>query len=344
MRPVEVLTRAAAREHLLASEARDAMLALLDGAFTPAQAAAWLSLLACKGETVAELEGFFAALMARAVRVAQRADAIDTAGTGGDHHGSFNASTAAALIAAAAGAVVAKAGNRAASSRCGSADLLEAMDIDIELGPAEVDRSLAETGFAFLFSQRFHPALRGLAPLRREIGLRTALNLLGPLANPAAPARRVLGVAKPALVDLYLEILPAIGARRALIVHARDGLDELSLAAPTDIVELRDGALRRFTVTPEDLGVARCDLAALRGAGPAENAALLRALCRGERGPLHDFCAANAAAALYLAGLASDLRDGVEVARRAIRSGALASLVDNLIARSAKRRSAEGLR
>lgn len=342
MTPSAALAQATARTSLTAADARAVMLAVLDDALTPVQTAAWLAALATKGETAVELRGCLAALMERALPVKHRADVIDTAGTGGDRQSTFNASTAAALIAAAAGGVVAKAGNRGASSRCGSADLLAAVGIEIDLAPGEVDTWLTEHGFAFLFTQKFHPALCKLAPIRRELGITSVFNLLGPLANPAAPSRRLLGTARTELMEVYAETLLAIGTTHALIVRGRDGLDEISVAAPTDIIEIQDGAVRRYTLEPEDLGITCVELAAVRGGEPAENAALLLALCQGKPGPIRDFCVLNAAAALYLAGRAEDLDAGAELARRALDSGAVAALIDKLIARSQRTRSEVG--
>ncbi len=338
MTPAEAIAQATARTSLTTADARAAMLAVLDDGFTPMQTAAWLRALAAKGETAVELRGCLAALMERALPVKHRAEAIDTAGTGGDRQSTFNASTAAALITAAAGGVVAKAGNRGVSSRCGSADLLAAVGITIDLAPEEVDTWLTEDGFAFLLTPRFHPALHRLAPLRRELGITSVFNLLGPLANPAAPSRRLLGTARAELMEVYAETLLAIGTTRALIVRGRDGLDEISVAAPTDIIEIQDGAVHRYTLEPEQLGVTRVALAAVRGGEPAENAALLRALCQGKPGPMRDFCVLNAAAALYLAGRAEDLESGAELARCTLTSGAVAALLDKLVARSLRTR------
>jgi anthranilate phosphoribosyltransferase len=315
-------------------EAIGVMGQVLDGMWTPAQLGAWLAALAAKGESVEELTGFVSALRKRMVPVHHEGYVIDVCGTGGDYSRSFNASTAAALIASATGVTVAKCGNRAASSLCGSADLLEAVGVQIELDPMQAQDWLKECGFAFLFSQRYHPTLRQLAPIRRELGFRTVFNLLGPLCNPALPAGQVLGVAQRGSAPLLAEVLSALGVKRAMVVHGLDGLDEFSLSAPSEVHELEEGHVRHYIVEPSEFGLHQVKPEVLRGGSPAENAVLLQRLVSGERWPLRDFCLLNAAAALVVAKRAIDLREGMQMAAAALDSGAVAEKLRILIARS----------
>ncbi|MDE2492050.1 MAG: anthranilate phosphoribosyltransferase [Elusimicrobia bacterium] len=310
------------------AEARSAMGALLDGAATDAQAGAFLAGLRVRGETVAELVGFAEAMRARARRVkVRRRPLLDTCGTGGDGSGTFNISTTVAFIAAGAGAVVAKHGNRAVSSRSGSADVLEALGARADLSPARAARCVERLGVGFLFAPGHHPGVGRLGPVRRQLGARTVFNLLGPLANPAGAERQLVGVYETSLVRPVARALRALGCERALVVSSRDGLDELSLSAPTEVARLEKGNVRLETVRPEDAGLRRRPLAALRGGDARRNAAIVRGVLSGRRGPAREICLFNASAALQAAGLARGWREGVRLAAASIDSGrALAAL------------------
>ena len=276
---------------------------------------------------VQELAGFARVMRRHATRVfaegeALPANMVDTCGTGGDGANTFNISTAAAIVAAAAGARVAKHGNRAASSRSGSADVLEALDVRIDLPFEQYGRAIREIGIGFLFAQAAHTATRHAAPARKLIGVRTVFNLLGPLTNPAGAQSQVLGVFSEDVMDSVAAALAELGVERAFVVHGAGGLDEISLAGETMIAEVRSGSVRRFTVTPEEFGVARAPLEAIRGGTAAENAALIRRILEGEAGPRRDIVVINAAAALVAAGMAENFREGAGLASFVISSGA----------------------
>jgi anthranilate phosphoribosyltransferase len=286
---------------------------------------------------VAELAGFASVMRRHAATVFTdgeiRPDCmVDTCGTGGDGFDAFNISTAAGIIAAAAGACVAKHGNRAATSRSGSADVLEALGVRIDLPFADVGRGIRELRIGFLFAQAAHAAARHAAPARKQIGVRTVFNLLGPLTNPAGAQAQVLGVFSPDTIDLVAAALAKLGVTRAFVVHGAGGLDEISLAGETLVAEVRDGTVRRFTVTPEDFGVSRAPLEAIRGGSPAENAAIIRAIFAGEAGPRHDIVVVNAAAALVACGAACDFLEGVRLASDALSSGAAEAKLSALAA------------
>ena len=255
---------------------------------------------------------------------------VDTCGTGGDETGTFNISTASAIVAAAAGARVAKHGNRSVSSRSGSADVLEALGVRIDLPLAVAGRSVHEIGIGFLFAPTAHAAARHAAPARQQIGKRTIFNLLGPLTNPAGAEAQVLGVFSPDVIDTVAATLAELGAHRAFVVHGAGGLDEISLSGETQIAEVRNGSVRRFTVAPEDFGVSRAPLEAIRGGTPQENAKLIHSLLAGEPGPRLDIVIANAAAALVVTGAAGDFRTSAELARRAVTSGKAREKLDQL--------------
>jgi anthranilate phosphoribosyltransferase len=262
----------------------------------------------------------------------KRDDLVDTAGTGGDGGRTFNISTAAALVAAAAGAGVAKHGNRAASSATGAADVLEALGFRLELPPAEIERSIDELGFGFLFAPTHHPAMRHAAPVRQELAARTVFNVLGPLTNPAGARAQVLGVYAPSLVRTIAEVLAQLGSRRAFVVHGAAGIDELSPAGPNLVCEVVDGSVVEREIDPLELGVPRCDPSELRGGSPGDNAEAIRAVFRGENGGKRSAILLNAAGAIAAAGHAADLREGLEVAREAVDSGAALERLDALIA------------
>ena len=328
-----LIDKLARRDDLTTDEAADAMALIMRGDATAAQIAGLLVGLAMKGERPAELVGFARAMRAHAVPLATPAgEVFDTCGTGGDRSGTFNISTAAALVIAACGVRVAKHGNRSVSSRCGSADVLEALGVQIEATPAVVERCLADVGVAFFFAPTFHPAMRHAAPARKELGVRTAFNLLGPLTNPAAPARQLVGVPRPELTELIARSLLRLGSDRAWVVHGADGLDELSTTGYTKVSECRDGTVQTFYVHPADYGLSKSSVEALQGGEAAENARLVRDVLDGCPGPARTVVLLNAGAALFIAGRAESIRAGVADAGAAIDEGRAKAVLEKLIA------------
>jgi anthranilate phosphoribosyltransferase len=314
-------------------EARTVMGSIMTGEATPAQIAGFLIALRAKGETADEIAGCAEAMREHVLPVRpQRADLVDTAGTGGDGAKTINISTAAALVAAAAGAGVAKHGNRAVSSASGSADVLEALGFELELPPERVAASIDELGFGFLFAPTHHPAMRHAAPVRRELAARTVFNVLGPLTNPAGARAQVVGVYAPELVRTIAEVLAQLGASRAFVVHGAGGIDELSPAGPNFVCEVVGSSVRARNIDPLELGVVRCDPSELRGGSPEENAAAIRAVFAGENGGRRSAILLNAAGAIAAGGHAEDLREGLELARQAVDSGAAAARLEELIA------------
>ncbi len=320
------------RRDLSEDEAAGAMGEIMDGEATPAQIGAFVTALRLKGETVEEIAGMARVMRDHALRVTHSGPLIDTCGTGGDGSGTFNVSTAAAFVAAAAGISVAKHGNRAASSACGSADVLEALGARIELTPEQVATCIAETGLGFMFAPAFHPAMRHAAGPRRELGVRTVFNILGPLTNPAGAQGQVLGVPSDELVEKMASPLKRLGTAHALVIHSEDGLDELSLSAPTLICEVDPTGIRSYRITPEEVGLERAPRAAVLGGPPEQNARTMRAVLGGAEGPMLDYTLLNAAAALVVGGKAEDLRDGVSKGRELVTSGAPLQVLDRFIA------------
>lgn len=311
---------------------------VMDGQVTDVQKSAFLIALRMKGETAEEITGAALAMRERVMPIdVSRENLVDTCGTGGDGRGTFNISTLAALVAAGAGAQVAKHGNRAVSSSCGSADLLSALGVQIDLDARQMAAVLRRVGIAFLFAPKLHPAMSSVAGVRRELGVRTIFNVLGPLTNPAFARRQVLGVYADHLVETVARVLAALGAEHALVVHSRDGMDELSLSAPTHVCEVRGGELRSYEVTPEELGMPRHAIESLAGGDARQNAAIARALLDGEEGARQDVVAANAGAALYVAGLAPSIRDGAALARESMRNGEARAKLDALVAATNER-------
>lgn len=312
-------------------QARALMGELMEGRLTPAQIGALLAALRVRGETLDELVGFAQALRERATPVAvSRKPLLDTCGTGGDGAGTFNISTTVAFIAAGAGAAVAKHGNRAVSSRCGSADVLEALGVKAEVSPELMARCVEEAGVGFLFAPALHPALRHAAPVRRELGVRTVFNLLGPLANPAGASRQLLGVYKPELAAPMAEALRALGSERAWVVSSQDGLDEISLGAPTVVAELKGRKVRRWVLDPRRHGFKRAPLKALAGGDAAANAAKVLEVLGDWDTPARAVCVLNAAAALVAAGVAADFAEGVERAEASVSTGAAMKALEAL--------------
>jgi anthranilate phosphoribosyltransferase len=312
---------------------------VMDGKATDVQKAALLIALRMKGETPEEITGAALAMRERVTPLnVDREELVDTCGTGGDGRGTFNISTIAAIVAAAAGANVAKHGNRAVSSACGSADLLTALGVHIDLDAPRMSRVLDEIGIAFLFAPKLHPAMGAVAPIRRELGVRTIFNVLGPLTNPAFARRQVLGVYAEHLVAVIARVLLALGTDHAMVVHSHDGLDEISISAPTHVCEVVDGEIRDFTVEPEALGVSRASIEEVAGGDAAENARIALAVLSGETdGARRDIVAVNAGAALYVSGAVSTLRDGVALASNTIASGAAMRKLEQLVSATKER-------
>ena len=315
-----LLGRVASREPLTRNEARSAFEIMMAGDATPAQVGGFLMGLRVRGETVDELAGGAQALRERMLKVHAPEDAIDTCGTGGDASGTFNVSTAAAIVVAACGVPVAKHGNRALSSRAGSADVLTALGVNIDADVALVERAIRGAGIGFMMAPRHHGAMRHVAGPRVELGTRTIFNLLGPLANPAGARRQLMGVFAGEWIEPIAHVLAQLGTERAWVVHGADGLDELSTTGPSHVAELRDGAVRTFEVDPEDVGLPRARLDDLRGGDAATNADALRALLDGLRGPYRDIVLLNAAAALHVAGAAASLPEGLAMAAESVDS------------------------
>ena len=315
------------------ADARAVMGEIMSGEATPAQIGGFLIALRLKGETADEIAGCAEAMRAHVLSVnPKRDDLVDTAGTGGDGAGTFNISTAAALVAAAAGAGVAKHGNRAVSSSSGSADVLEALGFDLEQPAGRIERSIDELGFGFLFAPSHHPAMRHAAPVRRELAARTVFNVLGPLTNPAGARAQVVGVYAPELVPTIAEVLAQLGARRAFVVHGAGGVDELSPIGPNLVCEVVDGEVSRREIDPHDFGVPRCKPGELAGGSPEENAAAIREIFAGAKGAKREAVLLNAGGAIAAGGHAEDLAEGYEVATRALDSGAAAARLDQLVA------------
>jgi len=329
----EALQRLLDGHDLGRAETREVMGEIMRGQATAAQIGGFLVALRAKGETAAEIAGCAEAMRAHVLSVKpQRDDLVDTAGTGGDGARTINISTAAALVAAAAGAAVAKHGNRAVSSACGSADVLEALGFELEQEPARIAQSIDDLGFGFLFAPSHHPAMRHAAPVRRELATRTVFNVLGPLTNPAGARAQVVGVYSRQLVRTIAEVLAQLGARRAYVVHGAGGIDELSPVGPNLVAEVVDGSVRERELDPEaELGVPRCSLEELRGGTPAQNAAAVREVFDGADGGRRSAILLNAAGAIAAAGHAEDLREGLELAREAVDSGAAAERLDRLV-------------
>jgi len=334
------------RRDLSRIEAAGAMDAIMSGAATNAQIAAFLVALRMKGETVEELIGFAQVMRQKVVRIRTRGDEvagltgtdremlIDTCGTGGDASGTFNVSTATAFVVAGAGLKVAKHGNRSSSTLCGSADVVETLGISLELTPSQVGRCIDEIGIGFMYAPLLHTAMKHVMPARREIGVRTVFNLLGPLTNPAGANAQVIGVASAGLTEPVARVLAELGTIRAFVVHGADGLDEISNTGESQISEVHEGVVRSSRVRPEDFGLPRATIRDLRGGDRGENAQIIQLVLGGEPGPRRDIVLMNAAAALVAGGKARDLKEGVGIASESIDSGAAASKLATLVERS----------
>jgi anthranilate phosphoribosyltransferase len=328
------LAKVATGASLTREEARSAFDDLLSGEVTPAQSGAFLMALRVRGEALDEIVGAVAAMRGRMTRVTAPVRAMDIVGTGGDHSGSYNISTLASMIVAGTGVPVAKHGNRAASSRSGAADVLTALGVKIGLDTAALERCLQEAGLCFMFAQSHHASMRHVAPVRVELGTRTLFNLLGPLSNPAGVGRQLLGVFSETWLEPLTLVLKELGSERVWTVHGSDGLDEITTTGPTHVIALENGSIRRFTVSPEEVGLKTARPEDLKGADPDHNAQELRRVLDGAKTPYRDIAVLNAGAALVVAGEAANLRDGVERAAHSVDSGAAKGVLERLIAAS----------
>ena len=312
-------------------EASSVMREIMEGEATPAQLGAFLTALALKGETTQEITGMARVMREMALRVEVDGELVDTVGTGGDGKNTFNISTATAFIAAGAGLKVAKHGNRAASGSCGSADVLEALGVQIELSPVAVAQCINEVGVGFMFAPAFHPAMRHAGPVRREIGIRTVFNILGPLTNPAGAQTQLLGVAFPELGGIMAEVLGLLGSHHAMIVHGAGGLDEISLSGDTSVWEVRRGQVEEWTIRVEDTGLPETPIEAIRGGSKEENAATMLRLFQGEQGAVRDMVLLNSAGVLMVGDKAETIRQGVEMSAGIIDSGAALAKLDQMV-------------
>jgi anthranilate phosphoribosyltransferase len=337
----DLLEKLQRRQDLTMDEAAGAMKEIMEGRAQTAQIAGLLVALAMKGERPAEIVGLARTMRGCATRLSRdHAPVFDTCGTGGDRAHTFNVSTVAALVLAASGVRVAKHGNRSVSSRCGSADLFEALGVHITAEPAVVERCLDEAGIAFFFAPTFHPSMRHAAVTRRDLGVRTAFNLLGPLTNPAGASRQLVGVPRPELTELVARSLALLGSERAWVVHGADGLDEISTTGYTKISECREGAVHTFYVHPADFGIAKASPAALRGGDAADNAVIARAVLSGNKGEARDIVVLNAAASLLIAGAVTTIAEAVQRASAALDGGGAAGVLEKLVSVSNAGRAA----
>ncbi|HUJ15929.1 MAG TPA: anthranilate phosphoribosyltransferase [Thermoanaerobaculia bacterium] len=329
----EAIKKIVAGQHLERDAMYDVFGHVMDGKASDVQKSAFLVALRMKGETAEEITGAAMAMRERVTPLKTNgANVIDTCGTGGDGRGTFNISTVAALVAAGAGATVAKHGNRKVSSACGSADLLTELGVAVDLDAPRMTEVLRRTGISFLFAPKLHPAMGAVAGIRSELGVRTIFNVLGPLTNPAFAKRQVLGVYSDPLVDVLARVLLALGAEHAMVVHSRDGLDEISVSAPTHVCEVCYGEIRSYELTPEEIGIRRHALQAVAGGDSRENARIARSVLGGEEGAPADIVAANAGAALYVAGAVPTIRDGVALAQESMRTGRGMQKLESLVA------------
>ena len=327
----EAIQALVAGRSLTMEEAASVMEEIMEGKVTPAQFGAFVTALRLKGETVDEIAGLAKTMRAKAVPVTITEPVVDTCGTGGDGSSTFNISTTAAFVAAGAGLKVAKHGNRAMSSQCGSADVLEALGVRIDLNAEQVQRCLQEVGIGFMFAPVFHPAMKYASAPRREIGIRTVFNILGPLTNPASAKAQVVGVADSTLVEKLALVLKSLNCHRALVVHGEDGLDEITITGKTKVCELKDGDINSYSISPEDFGLPQASLDSLRGGTLDENAALLRRVLSGALGPQRDVVLMNAAAALLAGGSVETLKEGAVLAKEAVDGGHALAKLEQLI-------------
>lgn len=330
----EAIAKIVNKQDLTYDEAYTVMNEIMSGETTPTQNAAFLAALSTKSaraETTSEIAGCAAAMRDHAVRVESDYDLFEIVGTGGDNAGSFNISTTSALVAAAGGMKVAKHGNRAASSKCGTADCLEALGVNIDQSPDKCRELLDKVGICFFFAQKYHTSMKYVGAIRKELGFRTVFNILGPLTNPGSPKMQLLGVYDEYLVETLAQVLIDLGVRRGMVVYGKDKLDEISMSAPTKVCEFKDGWFRSYTISPEDFGLTSCEKKELVGGTPAENAAITRAILGGERGPKRDAVLMNAGASLCIGGKADNMAEGIKLAGEIIDSGKALETLENFI-------------
>lgn len=331
----EAIISLSQKNDLSYDQAKAVMNEIMDGQASPVQMAAYLTALSLKGETIDEITASAAGMRAHCVKLLHDQNVLEIVGTGGDGANSFNISTTSALVVAAGGVPVAKHGNRAASSKSGAADVLEALGVNITLPPEQSARLLRNIGICFLFAQNYHIAMKYVAPIRRELGIRTVFNILGPLSNPAGANMELMGVYEEALVEPLAQVMAKLGVTRGMVVYGQDKLDEISASAPTTVCEIRDGWFQSYQITPEQFGYSRCDKLELAGGAPAENAAITRAIVDGtERGAKRQAVCLNAGAALYIGGKAATTEEGVRLAESLLDSGAALKKLDQFIAES----------
>ena len=327
----EAIHKVFKKENLTYEEAEAVMNEIMEGAASAVQMSSYLTALSMKGETVEEITASAAGMRAHCVRLLHDMDVLEIVGTGGDGANSFNISTTSSLVISAAGIPVAKHGNRAASSKCGAADVLEALGVNITISPEKSRELLEKIGICFLFAQNYHIAMKYVAPVRRELGIRTIFNILGPLANPAGANMELMGVYDESLIEPLAHVLANLGVKRALVVYGTDGLDEISLSAPTKVCEVKDGTFTSYEITPEQFGLTRCKKEDLVGGTPAENAQITHDILAGKPGPKRDAVLMNAGAAIYMAGKAETIQDGIDMARNMIDSGKAAAQLEKFV-------------
>ena len=330
----EAIVKIVSKQDLTYDEAYTVMNEIMSGETSPTQNAAFLAALSTKStkaETIVEIAGCAAAMRDHATKVKTDMDLFVIVGTGGDNAHSFNISTTSALVAAAGGMKVAKHGNRAASSQCGTADCLEALGVNIEQSPETCVKLLEEVGLCFFFAQKYHTSMKYVGAIRKELGFRTVFNILGPLTNPGSPSRQLLGVYDEYLVEPLAQVLISLGVKRGMVVYGQEKLDEISMSAPTTVCEFKDGWFKSYVITPEDFGFTRCTKAELTGGTPQENAEITRAILRGEKNPKRDAVLMNAGASLYIGGKAQTMAEGIELAAGLIDSGKAMETLEQLI-------------
>ena len=319
----EAIIKLSKKQDLAYAEAEAVMDEIMSGQATPVQMSAYLTALALKGETIDEITASAAGMRAHCIKLLHNLDVLEIVGTGGDGSNSFNISTTSSLVIAAGGVPVAKHGNRAASSKCGASDVLETLGVKITLTPERSAEILKKINICFLFAQNYHIAMKYVAPIRKELGIRTVFNILGPLSNPAGANMELMGVYDQSLVEPLAQVMANLGVNRGMVVYGQDSLDEISMCAPTSVCEIRDGKFTSYEITPEQFGYERCEKGALTGGTPAENAEITKAILKGEeKGPKRQAVCLNAGAALYIAGKAASIEEGVKLAESLIDSGA----------------------
>ena len=327
----EAILKLAKNQDLTASEARACMNEIMDGQASDVQMSSYLTALSLKGETIEEITGSAAGMREHCIKLLNDEDVLEIVGTGGDGSNSFNISTTSSIVIAASGVKVAKHGNRAASSKCGAADVLESLGIKIDVSPQKSATILNKINICFLFAQNYHIAMKYVAPIRLELGLRTVFNMLGTLTNPAGANMQVMGVYEEALVEPLAEVLSNLGVKRAMVVYGQDGLDEISLSAPTTVCEVKDGSYISYTITPEQFGMTRCQKEDLIGGSPEFNAKITRDILRGVKGPKRDAVLLNAGAAIYIAGRTKTMQEGIDLATQLIDEGKALTKLEEFI-------------